>query len=107
MDVFRLFYGTVKARMPEEVTVWLQVGGTLWEAAPRRMRSELWHSVLHRRGTGVVAVAQYKKYLAQVSGRAGGRTWRMPAWADAWRSVEAAHAGLRGMDRVAWRMETW
>ena len=67
MDVFRIFRTPASAHQPEEATVWLQVGRTVWEGVPRQMRSVLWHSVLHRKGTGTRAAAQYRDLLEKVS----------------------------------------
>lgn len=39
----------------------------MWENVPKSMRTELWMSVLHRRGLGMAAADKYEGLLAQVS----------------------------------------
>ena len=47
----------------------LQVGKTVHSGMPPSMRTELWMSVLLRKGQGSEAAAQYRKMLAKVSPR--------------------------------------
>jgi hypothetical protein len=43
-----------------------QIGKTVWQDAPRKMRVELWLSALQRKGAGVEAAQQYRDLLAAV-----------------------------------------
>lgn len=45
----------------------LQVGKQVWYNVPRRMRQELWLSVLHKhRGAGATAAKQFATFVKQV-----------------------------------------
>jgi hypothetical protein len=50
---------------PSHVT--LQVGKSVFEGAPRNMRTELWMSSLQRKGIGTAAAAKYEDMLLSVS----------------------------------------
>jgi hypothetical protein len=50
----------------DEKTVTLQVGRSVFEAAPRNMRTELWMSSLQRKGIGMAAAAKYEELLLAV-----------------------------------------
>lgn len=57
-----------KAKLQEdEKTVTLQVGKSVFEGAPRNMRTELWMSSLQRKGIGVAASQKYEDMLLAVS----------------------------------------
>ena len=49
---------------PKVIT--MQLGNSVWSDVPSNMRSELWRSLLGRKGQGSTACAQYQEYLAQV-----------------------------------------
>lgn len=55
--------GFSKEVQDESPTVQLQVGKHLWESVPRSMRTELWLSVLHRRGLGTAASKKFQSLL--------------------------------------------
>ena len=53
---------------PNDLTVIdLQVGRQVHRKVPGHMRTELWLSVLHRKGIGAAYAAQYGSMLAKVS----------------------------------------
>jgi hypothetical protein len=57
-----------KVRLQEdEKTVTLQVGKSVFDGAPRNMRTELWMSSLQRKGIGVAASQKYEDMLLSVS----------------------------------------
>jgi hypothetical protein len=57
-----------RAKLQEdEKTVTLQVGKSVFEGAPRNMRTELWMSSLQRKGIGVAASQKYEDMLLAVS----------------------------------------
>lgn len=47
--------------------VTLQVGKSVFDGAPRNMRTELWMSSLQRKGIGVAASQKYEDMLLSVS----------------------------------------
>jgi hypothetical protein len=49
---------------PKVIT--MQLGNSVWSEVPSNMRSELWRSLLGRKGQGPTACAQYQEYLAKV-----------------------------------------
>lgn len=57
--------GSSKEVEDESPTIQLQVGKHLWEHVPKAMRTELWMSVLHRRGLGTAAAEKYQSLLEQ------------------------------------------
>lgn len=65
-SVLQLFRNVVQDRQEEDATVDLQVGKTVHSGLPRRMRTELWMSVLLRKGVGTAAAKQYRTMLAKV-----------------------------------------
>lgn len=56
-----------KQLQEDEKTVTLQVGKSVFESAPRNMRTELWMSSLQRKGIGVAASQKYEDMLLAVS----------------------------------------
>lgn len=57
-----------RARLQDdEKLVTLQVGKSVFDGAPRNMRTELWMSSLQRKGVGVAAAAKYEDLLLSVS----------------------------------------
>jgi hypothetical protein len=50
----------------EEVLIDLQVGKKVFHGVEKKMRSELWLSILHRKGIGIAAAKKYNFYLNQV-----------------------------------------
>lgn len=57
-----------RARLLEdEKFVTLQVGKSVFDGAPRNMRTELWMSSLQRKGIGVAASQKYEDMLLSVS----------------------------------------
>lgn len=57
-----------KSRLQDdEKTVTLQVGKSVFDSAPRNMRTELWMSSLQRKGIGVAASQKYEDMLLSVS----------------------------------------
>lgn len=64
-SVLQLFRNVVQDRQEEDATVDLQVGKTVHSGLPRRMRTELWMSVLLRKGVGTAAAKQYRTMLAK------------------------------------------
>lgn len=62
-----LLYSTNKQLQVDSKHVDLQVGKQVWFNVPRRMRQELWLSVLHKhRGAGAVAARQFATFVKQV-----------------------------------------
>lgn len=49
----------------------LQVGKSVFDGAPRNMRTELWMSSLQRKGIGVAASQKYEDMLLSVSATSG------------------------------------
>lgn len=63
-----LLYSSNKHLQEDSKYVDLQVGKQVWLNVPRRMRQELWLSVLHRnRGTGATAAKEYATRVRQAS----------------------------------------
>ena len=63
-----LLYSSNKHLQEDSKYVDLQVGKQVWFSVPRRMRQELWLSVLHKnRGAGAAAAKQYASLVRQVS----------------------------------------
>jgi hypothetical protein len=50
----------------EEVLIDLQVGRKVFHGVEKKMRSELWLSILHRKGIGIAAAKKYQYYVRQV-----------------------------------------
>ena len=67
--IFKLLKGLATPKNdPNDLTVIdLQVGRQVHRKVPGHMRTELWLSVLHRKGIGAAYVAQYRTMLAKVS----------------------------------------
>lgn len=66
-SVIQFFRNVVQDRQEvEEATIDLQVGKTVHSDVPRQMRTELWMSVLLRKGLGTAAAQQYRQMLAKV-----------------------------------------
>ena len=63
--VLQLFRNIVQEKQ-EDDTIDLQVGKTVHSDVPRHMRTELWMSVLLRKGSGTAASQQYRRMLAKV-----------------------------------------
>ena len=62
-----LLYSSNKHLQEDSKYVDLQVGKQVWFNVPRRMRQELWLSVLHKhRGAGATAAKQYVTLVRQV-----------------------------------------
>ena len=62
-----LLYSSNKHLQEDSKYVDLQVGKQVWFNVPRRMRQELWLSVLHKhRGAGAVAAKKYATLVCQV-----------------------------------------
>lgn len=66
--IFKLLKGLATPKSdPNDLTVIdLQVGRQVHRKVPGNMRTELWLSVLHRKGIGAAYVAQYRTMLAKV-----------------------------------------
>ena len=63
-----LLYSSNKHLLEDSKYVDLQVGKQVWFSVPRRMRQELWLSVLHKhRGAGATAAKQYATLVRQVA----------------------------------------
>ena len=63
-----LLYSSNKHLLEDSKYVDLQVGKQVWFNVPRRMRQELWLSVLHKhRGAGATAAKQYATLVRQVA----------------------------------------
>ena len=63
-----LLYSSNKHLQEDSKYVDLQVGKQVWFNVPRRMRQELWLSVLHKhRGAGATAAKQYAMLVRQVT----------------------------------------
>lgn len=52
-------------------TIDLQVGKTVWHNVAPKMRTELWLSILHRKGIGSKAAKRFREYLGKVGTRLG------------------------------------
>lgn len=52
-----------KQLIDDEPIITLQCGKVVMENTPRKMRTELWLSSLHRKGVGVAAAARYEDML--------------------------------------------
>ena len=64
-----LLYSSNKHLEEDSKYVDLQVGKQVWYSVPRRMRQELWLSVLHKhKGAGAQAAKQYATLVRQVAG---------------------------------------
>lgn len=50
----------------EDVLIDLQVGKKVFHGVEKKMRSELWLSILHRKGIGTAAAKKFQYYLQQV-----------------------------------------
>ena len=62
-----LLYSSNKHLQEDSKYVDLQVGKKVWLNVPRRMRQELWLSVLHKnRGAGATAAKEYSTRVRQV-----------------------------------------
>ncbi len=62
-----LLYSSNKHLQEDSKYVDLQVGKQVWYNVPRRMRQELWLSVLHKhKGAGAIAAKQYATLVRQV-----------------------------------------
>ena len=66
-NVLQFVRNVVQDRSEEEATIDLQVGKTVHSDVPRHMRTELWMSVLLRKGIGTAAAQQYREMLKRVS----------------------------------------
>ena len=63
-----LLYSSNKHLQEDSKYVDLQVGKQVWLSVPRRMRQELWLSVLHKnRGAGATAAKEYAFRVRQAS----------------------------------------
>lgn len=63
-----LLYSSNKHLQEDSKYVDLQVGKQVWLNVPRRMRQELWLSVLHKnRGAGAIAAKEYAFRVRQAS----------------------------------------
>lgn len=47
-------------------TIDLQCGKTVWHNVAPKMRTELWLSILHRKGIGSKASKRFREYLSKV-----------------------------------------
>ena len=52
-------------------TIDLQCGKTVWHNVAPKMRTELWLSILHRKGIGSKASKRFREYLGKVGTRLG------------------------------------
>lgn len=50
----------------QDVLIDLQVGKKVFHGVEKKMRSELWLSILHRKGIGIAAAKKFQYYLRQV-----------------------------------------
>lgn len=96
-----------KQLLEDEPIITLQCGKVVMESTPRRMRTELWMSSLHRKGVGVAAAEKYEdmlmhKVTAVVVSLATntGHVKHKPYWCTSTYTIDLCHAQSRSGDSL-------